>query len=127
MKNVIVLSSLVFFIVSLVAIAQPRFTPQERVKMLKEKLSLTEEQSAKVEKIITKSDEDLKNLRASGTQDREEFRKIRENSNQEINQVLNKEQKIKFKKMQEERKNRSRNMMGGKEKRQQQNPNNKNN
>jgi len=69
----------------------------------------------------------LKKLRASGTPDREEFRKIRESSNKEINQVLNKEQKIEFKKMQEERKNRSGNMMNGKEKRQQQNPNNKNN
>ena len=113
MKKIVVMSSLILILVSLSVFAQQRFTPQERVKMLKERLNLSDEQSIKVEKILLKSNEDLKKLRGSNNQDRSEFIKIRENSDQEILKVLNDKQKIEFKKMLEERKNRSGDMRGG--------------
>jgi Spy/CpxP family protein refolding chaperone len=106
MKNLVVILSLAIFAFSFTALAQPRFTPQDRLKMLKEKLNLTEEQSVKVEKILVKSSEDLKKLRDSENPDRASFRKIMDDSNQEILKVLNDKQKEEFNKMLEERRNR---------------------
>jgi len=127
MKNLLVILSFAVFTFSLSVHAQGRFTPQERVKMLKDKLTLTDEQSAKIEKILTKSDEDMKNLRSSESPDRGAFMKIRQNTDQEILKVLNDKQKNEFNKMIEERRNRAGNRMGGNENRQQQFKNNPNN
>lgn len=126
MKKTIVLSSLILLLVSLSAFAQPKFTPQERLKMLKEKLSLTKDQSVKIEKILIKSDEDMKKLKSSENSDRTEFRKIMENSNQEIQKVLNENQKAQFKKMSEERRNKSGEMRKDGQKPPQQKPNKNN-
>jgi Spy/CpxP family protein refolding chaperone len=106
MKNLILIFSFAIFTFSLAVYAQGRFTPQERLKMLKDRLSLTDEQSAKVEKILIKSDSELKNLRASENPDRASFRKIMDDSNNEILKVLNEKQKAEFNKMLEERRNR---------------------
>jgi len=106
MKKSIALLSLIFFIVSLSVFAQLRFTPQERLNLLKEKQNLTVEQSASVEEILVKSDEEMKTLRNNENSDRTEFRKIMENSNQEILKVLNEKQKIVYNAMLDERKNR---------------------
>lgn len=106
MKNLIVLLSLSFFLLSLVAIAQPRFTPQERLKMLKERLNLTEEQSKKVEDILVKSDKEIKKLRSSDNRDRTQFRDLMDKTNQEIEKVLDEKQKAEYKKMMEERRQR---------------------
>jgi len=106
MKNLIVLLSLSFFLLSLVAIAQPRFTPQERLKMLKERLNLTEEQSKKVEDILIKSDKELQKLRSSDNRDRSQFRAQMDKTNQEIEKVLDEKQKAEYKKMMEERRQR---------------------
>ncbi|HCY74721.1 MAG TPA: hypothetical protein DHV28_02280 [Ignavibacteriales bacterium] len=106
MKNLIVLLSLSFFLLSLVAIAQPRFTPQERLKMLKERLNLTEEQSKNVEKILIKSDEDMQKLRSTDNRDRSQFRAQMDKTNQEIEKVLDEKQKSEYKKMMEERRQR---------------------
>ncbi len=106
MKNLIVLLSLSFFLLSLVAIAQPRFTPQERLKMLKERLNLTEEQSKKVEDILIKSDKELQKLRSSDNRDRSQFRAQMDKTNQEIEKVLDEKQKSEYKKMMEERRQR---------------------
>ncbi|HMN49646.1 MAG TPA: hypothetical protein PKD67_10950 [Ignavibacteriaceae bacterium] len=106
MKNLIVLLSLSFFLLSLVAIAQPRFTPQERLKMLKERLNLTEEQSKKVEDILVKSDKEIKKLRSSDNRDRTQFRDLMDKINQEIEKVLDEKQKAEYKKMMEERRQR---------------------
>ena len=106
MKNLIVLLSLSFFLLSLVAIAQPRFTPQERLKMLKARLNLTEEQSKKVEDILIKSDKELQKLRSSDNRDRSQFRAQMDKTNQEIEKVLDEKQKAEYKKMMEERRQR---------------------
>jgi hypothetical protein len=78
-------------------------TPQERLKILNEKLTLTKEQAAKVEKILVKNDEQIQKLRASENPDRSEFRKIMEDSNQEILKVLDDKQKVEYNKMLDER------------------------
>jgi ribosome recycling factor len=106
MKNMIILFSLSLFVFSLVAIAQPRVTPQERLKALKEKLNLTEDQSVKVEKILVNADEQMKKLRANGNTDRTDFRNLMDKTNQEIDKVLDEKQKIEHKKMMDERRNR---------------------
>jgi periplasmic protein CpxP/Spy len=106
MKKIVLLVILSFIIISVNSIAQSRFTPQERLKNLKERLNLTEDQSAKVEKILTKSDAAVKSLRASDNPDWNEMKKLREDSNQQIMSILNDSQKAVFTKMQEERKNR---------------------
>lgn len=106
MKKIVLVSSLIFFIASLVTLAQPRFSVQDRLKLYKEKLNLTEEQTIKIEKILVNSGEELNKLRNSETRDREGFRKIMDNSNQEIEKVLDDKQKIEFNKMLDEMKNR---------------------
>ncbi len=84
--------------------AQQRFTPQERAKNLKEKLNLTDEQTAKVEQILTNSNAEIQKLRAGENPDREKFREIRENSNKAILEILTEKQKTEFNKMLDERK-----------------------
>jgi periplasmic protein CpxP/Spy len=86
--------------------AQGRITPQERLKNLQQKLNLTEEQSTNVEKILVDSDKQIQKLRESDNPDRAEFRKIMDNSNEQIMQVLNEKQKTEFNKILEQRKNR---------------------
>lgn len=107
MKNIIVLFSLLFVTLTLAAVAQPRMTPQERLKMLKERLSLTEAQSVKIEKILINADEKIKELRTKGKNNRTEFRDLMDKTNQEIDKVLDEKQKVEHKKMIDERKNRS--------------------
>ena len=106
MKNSVFLISLSFFILIAAANAQPRFTPQDRLERLKERLSLTKEQSKKVEKILIKADDEMKKLRASENPDRAAFRKITDSSNKEIEKVLTEKQKPEFNKMLEERRKR---------------------
>ncbi len=105
MKNVLFLS-LSFIILIAAANAQPRYTPNDRLERLKERLSLTKEQSKKVEKILVKADEEMKKLRDSKNPDRAAFREIMDGSNKEIQKVLTEKQKLEFNKMLEERRKR---------------------
>ena len=105
MKYAVYLIILSFILIS-TANAQPRFSAKDRLERLKERLSLTQEQSAKVEKILLKQEDEMKKLRSSDNFDRTEFRKIMDNSNQEIEKVLDKKQKLEFKKMLDERRQR---------------------
>ena len=81
MKNLILLFSLSIFLFSITTTAQPRITPQERLKVLKERLNLIEDQSQTIEKILIKSDEEIKKLRSSDNSDREQFREQMEKTN----------------------------------------------
>jgi Spy/CpxP family protein refolding chaperone len=105
MKNLILLFSLSIFLFSITTTAQPRITPQERLKVLKERLNLIEDQSQTIEKILIKSDEEIKKLRSSDNSDREQFREQMEKTNNEIEKVLDEKQKEEFKKILDERKN----------------------
>ena len=106
MKKTSLLVSLSFLVLITAINAQPRFSPQDRLERLKERLSLTKDQSVKVEKILVKADEEMQKLRARENPDRAEFRKIMDNSNNEIMKVLNKTQKAEYEKMLNERRKR---------------------
>lgn len=105
MKNLILLFSLSIFIFSITATSQPSITPQKRLKVLKERLNLNEDQSQTIEKILIKSDEEMKKLRSSDNSDREQFREQMEKTNKEIEKVLDEKQKEEFKKILDERRN----------------------
>lgn len=104
MQRIMIIAAFAVLLLSLTVAAQPRQSVQDRVKALKERLSLTDDQSAKVEKIFTEAQDKMKNA-----SDRSEYRKIMTDSNEQIEKILTDTQKTEFKKMQEERMNRMRN------------------
>ena len=104
MQKVLIIAIFAVLLFSITVSAQQRQSPQDRVKALKEKLNLTDDQSVKVEKIYTEAQDKMKN-----SSDRSEFRKIMNDADDQILLVLNDTQKIDFKKIQEERMNRMRN------------------
>ncbi|MFA3783957.1 hypothetical protein ABRY23_12930 [Melioribacteraceae bacterium 4301-Me] len=90
--------------------AQMRRTPAERAKMLAERLKLNEEQTKKVESIYEKQQEKMSKLfndnSGSRQEMREKFRQLADETNAEIEKILNKNQKEEFKKFIEEQRNR---------------------
>ena len=106
MKQAILLFTAAFIVFSFSAAAQNRRSTQERLKMLNDRLNLTEEQSVKIEKILKAADEGIQKLRESQSPDRTEFRKVMDHTNQEILNILNENQKAEYNKMLEERRNR---------------------
>ena len=107
------IAAIAVFMVTLITFAQPRLSPQERTKALTEKLSLTKDQAAKVEKILIKSQEEQKKMNADGKADRSEFRKKMQETQAQIEKILTDKQKVEFKKMQEERMKRMQDMKSG--------------
>jgi uncharacterized membrane protein YhiD involved in acid resistance len=105
MRSVLMIFAVVLVISTVTTSAQSKATQQERLKNLKQRLQLTEEQYTKVEQIITKTSDELQKLRSSGNPDREDFMKIRDESNEEVLQVLDETQKAEFNKMLDERGN----------------------
>jgi len=104
MQRITIIAVFSVLLISIMISAQPRQSTQDRVKALKERLSLTDDQSTKVESILNQAQEKMK-----GTSDRSEFRKIMTDSNDQIEKILTDTQKTEFKKMQEERMSRMRN------------------
>ncbi len=94
-------------IASIVTNAQPRRTPEERAKLLKDQLNLTDEQTAKVDSLYTLADTKFQEASQNGF-DRTKFRSIMDSTNTEIDKLLTDEQKDSFKKIIEERRNRMR-------------------
>jgi hypothetical protein len=98
------LAVLSVFILSIGTFAQPKLSPKERAKALSEKLSLTKDQTTKVEKILTDAQGQMKNM-----QDRSEFRKVMVETNTKIENLLTDKQKVAYKKMQEDMRNQRKN------------------
>lgn len=98
------IATFAILLISLTVTAQSRQTPQDRVKALKERLSLTDDQAAQVEKIFTQAQDKMKS-----SSDRSEFRKIMSDANDQVQQLLTDTQKTEFKKMQDERTSKMRN------------------
>jgi Spy/CpxP family protein refolding chaperone len=88
---------------SLSTFAQPRMSPQERVKALTERLSLTKDQAAQIEKIYIQAQDQMKKMNEDGKTDRTAMRKMMEDTQTQVNNVLDDKQKVEFKKMQDER------------------------
>lgn len=111
MQKVMIFALFTVLLISLTVSAQPRQSVPDRVKALKDRLSLTDVQSAQVDSILTQAQDKMKN-----TSDRSEFRKIMTDSNDKIENLLTDTQKTEFKKMQEERMSRMRNRQDNKDK-----------
>ena len=90
-----------------ISYTQPRRTPAERAKMLKEQLNLSDEQTAKVDSIYTQADAKFQEASQDGF-DRAKFRAIMDSTNSEIEKILTADQKDAFNKFIQERRNRMR-------------------
>ncbi|MCF8261597.1 MAG: hypothetical protein K9J12_12540 [Melioribacteraceae bacterium] len=97
-------------------IAQRGIDPKEQLKELNDKLSLTEEQSIKIELIINESVSQISDMRTAANGDRKmmmiKLRILRDETNKKIEVVLTDDQKIKFKELLKERAERRQNNMG---------------
>ncbi len=108
MKNLILFASFILlFVVG--ANAQGRFSVKDRVDQMKQRLSLTDEQAAKVDSILSASMDKMKNLDVTGPERRDAMRKIMTESNTAIESILTDTQKAEFQKMLDERRSRMQN------------------
>jgi Spy/CpxP family protein refolding chaperone len=82
----------------------PRMNPEERLKMMTEKLGLSQDQQDKIKAIQEKNFPQMKELMAKGRdnlteEDKTKMRDLMKNQMEEIGAVLTPEQKEKFKEM----------------------------
>lgn len=101
----ILFSVIIFFAVFSISInAQMRMSHQDRVKQYQERLKLTDEQTVRVDSILTLSENAMKNITTDDRQQRRtEMMKIRDDLNAQIEKILTDDQKTEFNKMKEER------------------------
>ena len=122
-KSFLSIIVLFIFVLCLNSFAQPEpggMNPQERMKKqleeYKAKLKLTNTQFKKIENILKEQSSEMQKMRdgkAEGDREamREKFVKMREATNKKIEKVLNKNQIVDFRKIQEEQKQRMQQMM----------------
>lgn len=115
----------VMFVLSLAANSYAQMgggmSPEERMKRTleeyKTKLTLTEEQVVKVEAILKAQTEEMATIRANAGGDREAMRtaitELRAKTDKQVEELLTDEQKVIFKKLQEERAQRMQGMGRG--------------
>jgi Spy/CpxP family protein refolding chaperone len=103
MLRIMMIAAIAVFMLTISTFAQPRLSPQERVKALTERLSLTKDQAAQIEKILIQSQDQMKKMNSDGKTDRSEFRKKMDETQAQIEKLLDDKQKAEFKKMQDER------------------------
>jgi Spy/CpxP family protein refolding chaperone len=88
------------------AFPQGRMDPTERAKMLKERLTLTDEQTIKVTDILTASQAEMQKLRDASGGDREAMRAgmqdLRRKTDAKITALLTEKQKKEFEKLRKE-------------------------
>jgi Spy/CpxP family protein refolding chaperone len=113
MYRTLMIAAIAVVILSLSTFAQPRMSPQERVKALTEKLSLTKDQAAQIEKIYIQAQDQMKKMNDDGKTDRSAMRKMMEDTQTQVNNVLDDKQKAEFKKMQDERRKGMQNQRSG--------------
>lgn len=106
MKRYLLLIIALLFTSLQLSYAQMRFKPEDRLKNLQERLNLTKAQSVKVEAILKKVGEKMNNLPDDRTERWQKVRSIMDETNKEIEKILNKDQVKEFNKMLEERRNR---------------------
>ena len=103
MYRTMMIAAIAVFMLTLSTFSQPRLSPQERVKALTERLSLTKDQATQIEKILVQSQDQMKKMNSDGKTDRSEFRKKMDDTQAQIEKLLDDKQKVEFKKMQDER------------------------
>ena len=92
---------------------QPRLSPQERVKALTERLNLTKDQAAQIEQIYIEAQNQMKQMSIDGKPDRSAMRKMMEDTQAKVANVLDDKQKAEFQKMQDERRKGMQNQKSG--------------
>ncbi len=80
-----------------------RFSLQDRVENLKERLNLTDVQTAKVDSILKASMDSIRSIPDTVQNRRKAMRQIMTNTNTAIENILTDNQKAEYKKMMEER------------------------
>ena len=125
MKVKAIFAIAIMFVLSLAANSYAQMgggmSPEERMKRTleeyKTKLTLTEEQVVKVEAILKARTEEMAAIRANAGGDREAMRtaitELRTKTDKQVEELLTDEQKVIFKKLQEERAQRMQGMGRG--------------
>ncbi len=125
MKVKAIFAIAIMFVLSLAANSYAQMgggmSPEERMKRTleeyKTKLTLTEEQVVKVEAILKAQTEEMAAIRANAGGDREAMRtaitELRTKTDKQVEELLTDEQKVIFKKLQEERTQRMQGMGRG--------------
>ncbi|MFA7419501.1 MAG: hypothetical protein WCZ90_07430 [Melioribacteraceae bacterium] len=125
MKVKAIFAIAVMFVLSLAANSYAQMgggmSPEERMKRTleeyKTKLTLTDEQVVKVEAILKAQTEEMATIRANAGGDREAMRsaitELRAKTDKQVEELLTDEQKVAFKKLQEERAQRMQGMGRG--------------
>ncbi len=85
-----------------------RFSIQNRVDRLKERLNLTDAQTAKIDSILTAAMDSARAIPDSIQDRRQAMRQIMTNANADVEKILTDDQKAEYKKMMEERRGRMR-------------------
>ncbi len=107
MKNFFMTAVLVFSFIAIAA-AQNMPSVQDRVARLKDRLSLTDQQAAKVDSIYTVAQDSVQNITATGQDRWQAMREIMTNANNEIEKILTDTQKTEYEKFLQERRSRMR-------------------
>ena len=96
--------------------AMGAMTPESRLKMLTEKLNLTEDQQAKVKPILEDESKQMKALHddtsLAPTDQRAKMKELHESSTEKINAVLTPDQQAKWKQMKQEMMEKHKEMKG---------------
>ena len=104
MYRTMMIAVIAVVMLSLSTFAQPqRLTPQERVKTLTERLNLTKDQATQIEQIYVKAQDQMKQMNTDGKPDRSAMRKMMQDTQTQVTNVLDDKQKVEFQKMQDER------------------------
>ena len=85
--------------------AQFRFNKENRLKQLKERLTLTDQQVIKVDSILTNTEKQINNIDDTSGDRRELMRNIMTDTNSQIEKILTPVQLKEYKEMQSERRN----------------------
>jgi protein CpxP len=100
----------------------PELSVDQHLRMLSERLNLTDDQKAKVKPILEDQTQQMKAVRADSSlsqeQKRAKMKSIHESSHDQINAVLTPEQQAKFKQMKQEHMQNHKGMEEGKPERQ---------
>jgi Na+-transporting NADH:ubiquinone oxidoreductase subunit NqrC len=104
-------------LIATAAFGQRGFDVNQRVQMLKERLKLSDEQTAKVMEIMNGSMKEMQALREKSGEDREAMRagmrEIQQKNDKKIEPLLNDDQKKEFAKLREEQRKRMEERMHG--------------
>lgn len=89
--------------------AQHRFSIQDRVAQLKDSLALTDTQSVAIDSILTNAMDKGRNLDLTGSERREAMMQIMKDANNDIEKILNVDQRVKYERMLSERRSQMQN------------------